>query len=242
MPKTHIDIDGRAWHREVNPDASSWRDLKWHAARLTSDRDGDFELEYRVHSPGDTPDTGWYLYGGGIFGKYMARKLADAITEAGAWISGRVYSRGREIITAPDHDSGAQTPAADAPAPEACPAVSAALGLPRVLEVHGASGHEAEDGQSWRDDNPAKTALDYRTSAGRGDRPGDGHHARLCSLRCPEPSGRSPAPKAKHQDQAPAGHTALPDGWRIWVSPNGVSHMALPDGRCVTCGKGPHDG
>jgi hypothetical protein len=58
--------------------------------RKATDR-GEYELEYRVASPGDTPDTGWYLYGGGLFGEYMVRRLDEAITEAGAWIDGSVY-------------------------------------------------------------------------------------------------------------------------------------------------------
>lgn len=54
----------------------SWRDVEW-------EKSG-YKLEYRVRSPGDTPDTGWYLYGpnGSPFGAYMARVLTEAKQEA----------------------------------------------------------------------------------------------------------------------------------------------------------------
>ena len=77
------DIDGRGWIRSLpNPSSTSWRDLKW------STRDG-YELEWRKASPGDTPDTGWYLYGNGVFGRWMAKHLYEAIFYAGEVISER---------------------------------------------------------------------------------------------------------------------------------------------------------
>jgi hypothetical protein len=61
----------------------SWRDVEW-------EKNG-YTLEYRVRSPGDTPDTGWYLYGpsGSPFGAYMAKILADAKQEADQYIGKR---------------------------------------------------------------------------------------------------------------------------------------------------------
>ena len=53
MGKTRAGADGRAWSPEPAPYATSWRDPKW--------KSGQYELEFRVASPGDTPDTGWYL-------------------------------------------------------------------------------------------------------------------------------------------------------------------------------------
>lgn len=35
--------------------------------------------------------------------------------------------------------------------------------------------------------------------------------------------------------------SALPDGWREWTSPEGVSHAVPPSGPCATCGRGRHD-
>jgi hypothetical protein len=58
-----IDVDGRAWRHAPGLRFGSWREIRWQAEKLATDREGDFELEYRVASPGDTPDTGWYLYG-----------------------------------------------------------------------------------------------------------------------------------------------------------------------------------
>jgi hypothetical protein len=76
----------------AGPSGVSWREGKWRpAALLEGDRPGEYELEYRVASPEDTPDTGWYLYGGGIFGRYMDRRLGGAIAEARHWISGSAY-------------------------------------------------------------------------------------------------------------------------------------------------------
>jgi hypothetical protein len=76
----------------AGPSGASWREGKWRpAALLEGDRPGEYELEYRVASPEDTPDTGWYLYGGGIFGRYMDRRLGGAIAEARHWISGSAY-------------------------------------------------------------------------------------------------------------------------------------------------------
>jgi hypothetical protein len=51
--KTRAGAGGRAWSPEPAPYATSWRDTKW--------KSGQYELEFRVASPGDTPDTGWYL-------------------------------------------------------------------------------------------------------------------------------------------------------------------------------------
>lgn len=79
MRKTRTGADGRAWNPEPAPYATSWRDIKWKC--------GQYELEFRVYSPGDTPDTGWYLYGGGVFGTFMARTLDEAIGEAGQVIA-----------------------------------------------------------------------------------------------------------------------------------------------------------
>jgi len=58
----------------------NWRDKTWR-------RDG-YELEYRRRAPGDTPDTGWYLYGpnGSPFGKWMERTIAGAQAEADKYI------------------------------------------------------------------------------------------------------------------------------------------------------------
>jgi hypothetical protein len=51
--KTRAGAGGRAWSPEPAPYVTSWRDTKW--------KSGQYELEFRVASPGDTPDTGWYL-------------------------------------------------------------------------------------------------------------------------------------------------------------------------------------
>jgi len=44
------------------------------------------ELEKRVACPGDTPDTGWYLYtngaSGGYFGEWCGRRILEAVDEA----------------------------------------------------------------------------------------------------------------------------------------------------------------
>jgi hypothetical protein len=44
------------------------------------------ELEKRRASPGDTPDTGWYLYTngvhGGYFGEWCGRRVLEAVDEA----------------------------------------------------------------------------------------------------------------------------------------------------------------
>jgi len=80
-PDVIHDIDGRAWSRRPADSVKSWRDSKWVTA------DG-HELEWRKASPGDTPDTGWYLYGNGIFGAWMAKHLYEAIFEAGEKING----------------------------------------------------------------------------------------------------------------------------------------------------------
>jgi hypothetical protein len=86
------DPGGRSWGPAADADAASWRETRWRpASLLEGDRDGEYELEYRVASPGDTPDTGWYLYGGGIFGRYMDRRLDEALAEADRWISGSAY-------------------------------------------------------------------------------------------------------------------------------------------------------
>ena len=74
------DIDGRVWRRKLADLGKSWRDCKW----VTDDG---YELEWRKQSPGDTPDTGWYLYGNGIFGEYMAKRLYEAIFYAGERIN-----------------------------------------------------------------------------------------------------------------------------------------------------------
>jgi hypothetical protein len=94
--RMRTDSAGRSWVPAVRPHAKSWRDVKWRPeGLLEGDRPGEYELEYRVASPGDTADTGWYLYGGGLFGEYMARRLEEAIAEAGAWIDGSVYGTDR---------------------------------------------------------------------------------------------------------------------------------------------------
>ena len=50
-----------------------------------------YELEKRRRSPGDTPDTGWYLYScgadGGFFGEYCDRTLLPAVDEASKMIA-----------------------------------------------------------------------------------------------------------------------------------------------------------
>lgn len=90
--KTRTGPGGRSWVPVTETDAASWRETRWRpAALLEGDLPGDYELEYRVASPEDTPDTGWYLYGGGIFGRWMDRRLDDALAEAHRWISGSAY-------------------------------------------------------------------------------------------------------------------------------------------------------
>lgn len=65
--------------------------------RAVWQRDG-YQLEYRVRSPGDTPDTGWYLFGpnGFPFGEYMGRTIATAFSEANSYLKarGRYYLKG----------------------------------------------------------------------------------------------------------------------------------------------------
>jgi hypothetical protein len=50
-----------------------------------------YELEKRRRSPGDTPDTGWYLYSfgvsGGFFGEYCDATLLPAIDKASELIA-----------------------------------------------------------------------------------------------------------------------------------------------------------
>lgn len=94
MPQARIDLDGRSWTPRPASFPMSWRDTRWATVALASDHQpGEpYELEYRIASPGDTPDTGWYLFGGGIFGQYMEHTLAEAITAAGEWVSGQVYA------------------------------------------------------------------------------------------------------------------------------------------------------
>ena len=50
-----------------------------------------YELEKRRRSPGDTPDTGWYLYSygesGGFFGEWCGSMLLPAIDEASKLIA-----------------------------------------------------------------------------------------------------------------------------------------------------------
>ena len=63
------------------PFATSWRDVIWNYGR--------YQLEYRVRSPEDSPDTGWYLYGpeGRPFGQFIDRYLKVAKSEAERYIS-----------------------------------------------------------------------------------------------------------------------------------------------------------
>src|SRR6266851_4018952 len=44
MGKTRTGTDGRAWNPEAAPYATSWRDTRW--------KSGEYELEFRVSSPG----------------------------------------------------------------------------------------------------------------------------------------------------------------------------------------------
>jgi hypothetical protein len=115
MAKTRTDTGGRAWSPEAAPYATSWRDTRW--------KSGEYELEFRVYSPGDTPDTGWYLYGVGVFGEFMARKLDEAITEAGQAIARHADARSAR----PDHEPGGRTPPAPAPHCPGCDTGSNAL-------------------------------------------------------------------------------------------------------------------
>ena len=70
LPRPRTDPDGRPWVPAAPAGAISWRATRWRpAALLAGDRSGDYELEYRVARLGDTPATGWYLYGNGIFGE-----------------------------------------------------------------------------------------------------------------------------------------------------------------------------
>jgi hypothetical protein len=70
----------KKWSFTSSEHHRSWRDIEWN-------KDG-YTLEYRVRSPGDTPDTGWYLYGpnGMPFGEYMADILTDAKKKADRYI------------------------------------------------------------------------------------------------------------------------------------------------------------
>ena len=91
-PRT--DPAGRTWVPVADDFARSWRDVRWQLeSLLPDDYPGDWELEWRVRSPGDTADTGWHLYGDGIFGEFLSRKLTDALAEADRWISGDIYTR-----------------------------------------------------------------------------------------------------------------------------------------------------
>lgn len=89
--RVRTDADGRLWVPDPATGAASWREVKWRPHLLGTDRPGQYELEYRKASPGDTPDTGWYLYGGGVFGQFMDRRLDEAIAEAAPWINGSAY-------------------------------------------------------------------------------------------------------------------------------------------------------
>lgn len=49
-----------------------------------------YELEKRLRAPGDTPDTGWYLYSRGdgyFFGEFCGYTLLPAIDEASEMIA-----------------------------------------------------------------------------------------------------------------------------------------------------------
>ena len=60
MGRTRADAEGRAWSPEAAPYGTSWRDTRW--------KSGQYEL-------------------GGVFGQFMARKLDEAILEAGQVIA-----------------------------------------------------------------------------------------------------------------------------------------------------------
>lgn len=47
-----------------------------------------YEVEKRYRSPGDTPDTGWYLFGpdGHPFGQWMARLVDEALDAASEYV------------------------------------------------------------------------------------------------------------------------------------------------------------
>lgn len=71
---------GLGWQRERASAASPG------SGRYVTDMFGiTYELEKRHRSPGDTPDTGWYLYSREVtyfFGEFCDIKLFDAIEEA----------------------------------------------------------------------------------------------------------------------------------------------------------------
>jgi hypothetical protein len=75
------DADGRLWLRFSDAPARSWRQAEWRACG--------YAVQYRIESPGDTPLTGWYLYGpdGYPFGEYLSRRLATALDVAADWIT-----------------------------------------------------------------------------------------------------------------------------------------------------------
>lgn len=84
-------VGRQTWEGVPTDYATSWRDIRWFWRGPDSGHDWitrTYQLEYRVYSPGDTPDTGWYLYGpdGSPFGEYMSLKLAEAMIMAREYI------------------------------------------------------------------------------------------------------------------------------------------------------------
>jgi hypothetical protein len=76
------------WERDTIPAGETWRNVPW--KHMPVNFPGTWEVEYRVYSPGDTPDTGWYLYGpdGSPFGKWLAPTIRDALRVATDYIYG----------------------------------------------------------------------------------------------------------------------------------------------------------
>lgn len=94
MPEVRTDAAGRRWVPSPPPEeeAASWRATKWNVMAQPSDLApyALYSLEYRS---GLADDPGWYLYGnhGSVFGKFMSRRLADAVEAADPWLTGKIY-------------------------------------------------------------------------------------------------------------------------------------------------------
>jgi hypothetical protein len=74
----HKTIKGIDWLHGSSRDPQSRYVRIWHASLFGNVA----EVEYRRADYANSEDPGWYYYGHGIFGRYLARSLAEALEEA----------------------------------------------------------------------------------------------------------------------------------------------------------------